>query len=516
MNFEMKNQNIIILLFVLGLSSCSDFLEPKSQTEYVPRDINSLSELLIGEAYMDPRTQNYNVFCYNDFLSDDWACSKEIFNHTQNADKFVKYKAMFAWHPDMAKIASQNSNYYSVWASTYEFILGCNAVLDYVDKVSGTSDAKARVVAQALGLRAFYYFQLVNLFGEPYYYNKTALSVTLRVTSGLDLEYPKRATVEEVYKQIVADLEQAEKEFLKLPEKSQFIKDGTIGLPMVQLMRARTALFMNDYTTAITYARKIINDWGFHLYDLNSFISTTTVPYYAYTNYDNPEAIWLFGCTYDMARFYNGASATASITPTTNTLRRIFNASPSLIDSYNANDLREKNYINKEGPTTALLKNYAAVGKMPITATTSSYTLVVTSFGRALRLSEAYLILAEAAYFNGDNDAAIDALETLRQKRFTIASGDAYKVPSESASGNALFDFIKAERRREMCFEGLRWFDQRRWGMESFSREWKEDGTDVTVFTMEKNDPAFTMPIPFDAIEKNSNLEQNKLSTPKY
>ena len=67
-----------------------------------------------------------------------------------------------------------------------------------------------------------------------------------------------------------------------------------------------------------------------------------------------------------------------------------------------------------------------------------------------------------------------------------------------------------------MCFEGLRWFDLRRWGMESFSREWKEEGIVIATFTLEKNDPAFTLPIPFDAIEKNPNLVQNKLTTPKY
>jgi hypothetical protein len=67
-----------------------------------------------------------------------------------------------------------------------------------------------------------------------------------------------------------------------------------------------------------------------------------------------------------------------------------------------------------------------------------------------------------------------------------------------------------------MCFEGLRWYDLRRWGMNSFSREWKEEGVVVATFTMEKNDPAFTLPIPFDVIDLNPNLIQNKLSTAKY
>ena len=41
----------IIGIVLLSLSSCSDFLEPKSQSEYVPKDANALQEMLIGSAY---------------------------------------------------------------------------------------------------------------------------------------------------------------------------------------------------------------------------------------------------------------------------------------------------------------------------------------------------------------------------------------------------------------------------------------------------------------------------------
>lgn len=518
----MKQNIILLLLFVWVLSACSDFLEPKSQTEYIARDVNSLNELLIGSAYIDPRYSMVATFCYNDLFSDDWACSPVIFQHTDNEKWYTNMKPLFAWHPDMFTISRENNNYWNIWSSFYTNILGCNAALDHIDKVSGTAEAKAHVAGQALGLRAFYYFQLVNLFGEPYHHNKTAPGVPLKLDSKLSLEYPERATVEEVFLQIVADLDEAEKAFLKAGQDKQFIKDGTVGLPMVQLMRARTALFMSDHATAITYANKVINDWDFSLFNLNSFTSTSAAPYYEFCSYNNPEAIWLFGSSPDFARF---ASLTNHVNPNNyNDPRRMFNASNSLLDSYAADDLRKDNYIYKEGLEDN--NNYQPFGKGLVSVSTATTGLRKTiyspvtgtpnSWGRALRLAEAYLILAEAAHLNKDDATAVSILETLRQSRFTTASGDAYKVPVESASGDALFNFIKAERRRETCFEGLRWFDQRRWGMESFSREWKENGEEITLFTMEKNDPAFTLPIPFDVIEKNPRLVQNKLSTPKY
>jgi SusD family. len=77
-------------------------------------------------------------------------------------------------------------------------------------------------------------------------------------------------------------------------------------------------------------------------------------------------------------------------------------------------------------------------------------------------------MLAEAYYMKNRPEDAVTLLEELRINRFLKSSGTNYKVPAGSESGIALYNFIKSERRREMCFEGLRWYDMRRWGMESF------------------------------------------------
>lgn len=39
-------------------------------------------------------------------------------------------------------------------------------------------------------------------------------------------------------------------------------------------------------------------------------------------------------------------------------------------------------------------------------------------------------------------------------------------------TGQDLVDYIRQERRLELCYEGFRWFDLRRYGMPSFSRDW--------------------------------------------
>ncbi len=142
------------------------------------------------------------------------------------------------------------------WETFYQFILGANAALDYIDDVSGTVEEKNLVKAQAYALRAFYYFQLVNLFGEPYNYNKDALGVPLKLTSAMENKEIPRNMVKEVYDQILKDLTEAENIYESLPENMQFRRDYRTNLPMVQLLRSRVLLYMEDWKNAAIYAQK--------------------------------------------------------------------------------------------------------------------------------------------------------------------------------------------------------------------------------------------------------------------
>lgn len=62
----------------------------------------------------------------------------------------------------------------------------------------------------------------------------------------------------------------------------------------------------------------------------------------------------------------------------------------------------------------------------------------------------------------------------------------------------------------------MRWFDLRRYGMPAFSRNWKENGVITATFSLKEKDPAYTLPIPDDVINRNVNLKQNKLGEAQY
>ena len=80
---------------------------------------------------------------------------------------------------------------------------------------------------------------LVNHFGAPYNYNKQALGVPLKLDSNLlpeDQLLMTRNTVEEVYNQIVDDLNEAERLFLTLSKDKQYEPNYLVSLPMIQLL----------------------------------------------------------------------------------------------------------------------------------------------------------------------------------------------------------------------------------------------------------------------------------------
>ena len=59
-----------------------------------------------------------------------------------------------------------------LYENVYSQLKGVNATLDGIDEASGSDVEREYVKAEAYGLRGFYYYLLVNLYGEPYNYNK--------------------------------------------------------------------------------------------------------------------------------------------------------------------------------------------------------------------------------------------------------------------------------------------------------------------------------------------------------
>ena len=514
----------IALLGTVVLASCQEFLEPSSQSEYVPELVASLDEMLLGEAYVGPYDSgDGNFYTVLGLFDDDVAIRQGWRTDASFEGNANNIYLTYTWSRDM----KDDFPGYNTYGQVYEKILGCNAVLDYVDDVQGSDEDKNNVKAQALALRGYYYWFLVNLYGEPYSHDPEALGVPLQLTSELSEEGKARNTVREVYEQIVADLSEAERLFSSLPESMQILRNNRVNLPFVQLMLSRVYLYMENWEQSLAYAKQVIANPNFGILDLN----TRTLPgmynipaFEDYYTYENPEVIFLFGNWYDVLSlvFTNAVQYYEEVYDPYydeyygNWIRTYLPVvSQSLIDAYGTDgtDLRKQHYLvpDEDGMTSY----YQPLSKFQVEM---YYAVQPNSmsgnWGVAFKVTEAYLNAAEAAAMlfkegQGANyqTEAQGYLDDLRVNRMVTGSFTNVSI----SDPDELVTFVRDERRRELCFENHRWFDLRRYGMEPLTHVWYDQSDNALEFTLEKNDPRFTLLIPNEAFTHNSAMVQNEL-----
>lgn len=527
---KIKNKIAIGALSGLLLCSCGDFLEPSSTSEFVPKDASSLNELLLGEAYPRNDIDRMNIFL--NLMDDDiTAMPYQIPQDGFDANRFL---AAYTWQPDMFKMMEEagytSTNMYERY---YQLILGANAVIDYIDQVSDEKQKINYVLAQAYALRGFLYFKLVNIFGEPVNSNPNALGVPLKLNSGVEIEEAalERRSVKQVYDQILIDMLEAERLYKTLPEEKQFDKDYRTSLPMVQLILSRVYLYLEDWKKAADYAEQLMQNNQFKLLDLNSVALETENGYPNFKTYhayaESSEVIWLYGSVNDMGGLVMTYAGTANPKDNNRIMHAYFKASDELMDSFEETDLRKERYIIRKpvrDDRGIEVWTPMAIGKLSVSipeytgiALNNYYKPVTASgvFGRSLRLSEAYLNYAEAKAMmfkegtdgNGANDAK-EALDELRSHRFATADFETLEI----SDAEELVQFIRDERRRELCFEDHRWYDLRRWGMKEIKHVWYTDENTKSTYTLNVGDKGYTVPIPDEAMEMNAALKQNELA----
>ena len=540
-------------LILLSLASCEDFLKPRSQSEFSPETADQLNELLVS-ALPDP-SSGMNLTCgFLDIVSDDVeTLAKYVDPRNPATDLWYSAPyvsavyALYTWRSDYDVYMRANGhNDTELYSGVYKKIVYANAPLDYIDEVSGDAAMKDYVKAQAYTLRAFYYLHLVNMYGVPYTANPDGPGVPLRTTAAKENRKMTRNTVGEVNRLIVDDLRSAVALFEGLETSYQY-RQSRPTLPMALLLLARAYLYMDDWENAAHFSKKLIDDWAhrFRIKDLNALIaddysnvhadalnasSTANVKrtqkfYPDFLSYANTDVIWLYGTATDVAKLTAQEMAQGSNSRLKNNeaFATLTHASPDLISSYDRNDLRLRTYLVRDlynepdySAATATLSTgkYRAYGKLRIKDDGTGVPSIDPSnrflpeqdsrtYGQALRFTEAYLILAEAQAQLGHADEAISVLNEIWKNRFADRT-----APLSYTSGDDAVALVRRERRRELCFEALRWFDLRRQGMAPVTHVWYEDIGVTRTFTLEQNDPAYTFPMPETILLANPDLTQ--------
>lgn len=473
------------LTLVLSLSSCNKFLEEVSQDEVVPTHVNDLSQLLYGEAYPKDNTEASTRHRYLDLMTDDVTCyfgRKGIFGSDTRNEGFGYY----AWRQDPEILMSGGRQTDNSWYTYYRQILFANIILNYLPTVDGDPSDKDYLAAEAHAIRAYSYFMLVNLYADPY--DPATAASTLGVPEHnaytiQDVQMP-RVPLADNYTTILKELDLALTHFSKSKKERTIFrwnKEATL------LLASRVYLYMKDYANAAKYASELISIRPL-LYDLN--VKLTKDPQYklAFINSENPEILYSYG--FGIIDFFTSSAYGG------------FPVSPELRAMYSKDDLR---YLGGTGEFFEKTGRILNIRYVPRKSDSSSKTKV---YGFALRTAEAYLNRAEAYGYLGKTDEALRDLNYLRKYRIKTA---AYS-PLESTDREAVIQAVKDERRRELAFEQHRWFDLRRWGRPEITHIFVQsyNPKQELIFVLEKDDPAYTLPIPYGVTSHDPDLIQNK------
>ncbi|WP_212005663.1 RagB/SusD family nutrient uptake outer membrane protein [Chitinophaga sp. HK235] len=357
----------------------------------------------------------------------------------------------------------------------YPRIYTINAAIEGVNKSQSlTPSVKQRVLGEAYFLRAFYYFYLVNIYGEI----PLALTTDYTITGIL----PKSST-KQVYNQIYSDLQSSINLLDDNYVDASLIKTTTERVrpnkSTAIALLARAALFSNDYPTAESSATLLIDKKN--LYD--------TLPLNQVFKKNSKETIWSLqpvktGYNTDEGATFLLTSAPAAGTP------KVFYASASLMKSFEQNDNRKSAWT---GSVTSGGITYPFAAKYKIDANTSS----VSEYNIVFRISEQYLIRSEARAQQNNITGALSDLNIIRNRA---------GLPLFNTNDiNQLKNAILKERRVELFTEwGHRWMDLKRSNTIDnvmSAEEISKGGNWATYKAL--------YPIPNSEIIKDKNLTQN-------
>lgn len=138
----------------------------------------------------------------------------------------------------------------NMYVDLYQGIYRANIVLKHLDKANPAN--KDNIEGQALFIRAIIHFEVVKLFAQPYGFttDNSHLGIPLRIVPGTDSK--NRATVKEVYDQIIADLKIAETKMLD-------DNNGFANKWAAKGLLAKVYFQMNDFQNAYNYANQVIS-----------------------------------------------------------------------------------------------------------------------------------------------------------------------------------------------------------------------------------------------------------------
>jgi len=450
----MKKYTIICLLLLVTITSCKkDFIElsdPNAVTIEGSFKTESDVQLYLNGTYAALRSGD-NIGegsgLYTDERSDD----------TGRNDAQSNSGIPFQFN-DFSLLPS-NGNLLSHWVNLYGAITRCNIITSTIDNVTFSSEAtKANYLAETKFIRALMYFQLVRKWGPVPVVTKRLLTPA-EVT-----EFTYRQPEAAVYAQIVADLKDGLTS--TLPNLQAAGNAGRVSKAAINGLLGQVYLTMAA-TLADNKAENLTNANTYltATYNMRPFTNLTAVPYVDVFDVNkkasNPEAI--FEIVYKQGDLNYASSIAANnqaLGETINSPKVALggggNVTRDLVLDYEDGDLRKDFSIKFANHPT--IQDYF-VTKYRDVSTVAGPNGYGGNNTPIIRYADIILMLAEVNMNQGNEAAAVGFLNMVR----TRAGLPTYAVSRTNAAYNAKYPTLKLailhERRVELAFEHIRWFD---------------------------------------------------------
>ena len=411
-----KNMIVTTVLF-LSLASCEkSFLELKPPTSLTPEFALATEadlQVALRGAYAGLKSTalyGRSLMVLGDMMADN------TYQSALNTNRYTNF--------NLYNYLVTDGDVAGLWNASYTVILRANNIIN--SPIADNANIQ-QIKGEAYAIRALAYFNLVRYFGSPYTADPSKLGVPIITTYQADLK-PERAKIADVYTLINKDLTQAFTLMTKFTNSSQFSKYSAKAL------QAKVYLAMGDKTNAKTAALDVITNSGF-----TAISSAAHTGYWAGVAPRTDKVETLLEISFD-AVANNAFDALSYIYLQSGNYGDML-CSSELYDLFETADIRKSLYATgiRGGLASVFVNKYGSF--------TGDH-----SDTKVIRMSEMYLIAAEASYPSNTADALKYVNEvTSRRGATAIAS-----------SGSALLEDIITERRKELAFEGERYLDMQR------------------------------------------------------
>ena len=478
--------SIAIVFSLLFLFSCSeDFLKLEPQGQVTPEQLAGLPESKLVGVFQGKLNGVYGYLQKNENIDREpytgirsWDIVADLYS-----SDMVMTRPGYEWYWNSYQVNDHVATYRlpgGIWETSYNQIYTLNGILETMPEIPEDLQLKS-IYAQAATLRAFYYFKLINWYQHTYLDSKNAPGVPVIISS--NAEPTGRGTVQEVYDQIIADLDGATEAFSD-PEIAA-LPNTAVNPNVTAGLYAQVAITMGDYQKAAQKAA-FAKD-GFPLMSRDEWLG-------GFHTIGNPEWMWALEINSETTGYYDSFfSHVSNVDPGyagAIQMYKIMDA--ALFAQIDKTDCRYEAFSDKGEAFNFKFYDDPAVSGDWV----SPYVF--------MRSAEMYLIEAEGKARSGDESGAKQVLADLIKARCN--GNDPYNI--SSLGGQSLLDMIHTQARIELWGEGKSLFYAKRF-KRTMVRNYTGTNHAEILDNYLYNDPKLLMLIPQDEINNNPEIDES-------